>query len=178
MIHAIPSPLQTPKQDASAIRASGYYSPEMTSYAVGRLTEPRNYAPRTSGLPVFNEPPPKFDLGIRQQPNINTSPTSEKDDNQSSGASQALQPVPEGNSVATYSSPQQMALTVGVQPMRSEKLNMLTATPSGLPDLAVAMDPANFPFIESARHAKAMNHGVIRLKNVSQNALAFVVLLS
>lgn len=62
---------------------------------------------------------------------------------------------------------------VNTAPLRevgeSNKLVLLTDTRSGLPTLADAMDPANFPFVESARMAKPMNWGIVKLKNVRCN---------
>lgn len=49
---------------------------------------------------------------------------------------------------------------------RSDKLNVLTGTPSGLPTLAMAMDPQHFPFVEGARQMAVKNYGVVKLKNV------------
>ncbi|KFA75376.1 hypothetical protein S40288_02022 [Stachybotrys chartarum IBT 40288] len=49
---------------------------------------------------------------------------------------------------------------------RSDKLNVLTGTPSGLPTLAIAMDPQHFPFVEGARQMAVKNYGVVKLKNI------------
>ncbi|KPM35669.1 hypothetical protein AK830_g10901 [Neonectria ditissima] len=51
------SPGPTP-QHLNGVYGQGLLCPETSC----RLTEPRNYAPRTSGQPVTNAPPPKFGL--------------------------------------------------------------------------------------------------------------------
>ena len=55
----------------------------------------------------------------------------------------------------------------GVQAARSTQLNALTNFSDGLPTLEVAMSPENFPFIDGARQACDVTHGVVKLKNVS-----------
>ncbi|KAL7926737.1 hypothetical protein ACQKWADRAFT_281277 [Trichoderma austrokoningii] len=49
---------------------------------------------------------------------------------------------------------------------QSQKLTLLTNTPTGLPTLSDVLDPAFFPFVESAKLAKPMNWGVVKLKNI------------
>lgn len=49
---------------------------------------------------------------------------------------------------------------------RSPELVFLTSTSSGLPFFSVAMNPAHFPFVDSARQHKPVNHGVIKIRNV------------
>lgn len=118
---------------------------------LGTFTEPRNYAPRTSGRPltVSNEPPPKFDLSgavaIQTQP-----------------AEQSVQ-----NSVVPHVGHFYSQSQGQLQDLRSNHLSLLTATVSGLPTLQAALQPENFPFLEGARQAVAVNHGVVKLRNVS-----------
>lgn len=70
-----------------------------------------------------------------------------------------MQSRTESNSLVSYKSQP-------ISKLRSEQLNVLTGSPSGLPTLHVALDPANFPFIESAKQCRAENHGVVKLGNV------------
>lgn len=54
---------------------------------------------------------------------------------------------------------------------QSNRLVQLLSTPTGLPSYNDAMEAYNFPFIESAKLAKYMNWGILKLKNVSVFAL-------
>ncbi|KAK2612642.1 hypothetical protein QQS21_001414 [Conoideocrella luteorostrata] len=132
----------------------------------GTFTEPRNYAPRTSGMPlsVSNEPPPKFDLSLARvgQGNTTQSPIKQPSQaditygNQNAGS----------NAVIPFGTQQGSANDDQVRAMRSNHLNRLTATAIGLPTLQTAMQPENFPFMEAARQAVAVNYGVVKLKNI------------
>lgn len=143
-------------------------SPDYTR--LGTLTEPRNFAPQTSGLSaaVMSEPPPKFDLslatGVRKNDTVSTNaqtivhttyypPGTDHDI-----GSTAIVPFADHRYVSPHSQ---------IQNLRSDTLNHLTATESGLPALHNALDPQYFPFLEGARQAVATNHGVVKLKNVS-----------
>ncbi|KAI9163559.1 hypothetical protein HJFPF1_05176 [Paramyrothecium foliicola] len=130
----------------------------------GRLTEPRNYAPRTSGLPAAQEPPPKFDLGLAaQQPQRDIQ---DPFGGAPSQASLAVQhPMMAGPVVSYQPAPTQQTMQY-ISSQRSEKLNLLTNNGTALPSLNTAMDPANLPFAESARQAQAFNHGVVKLRNI------------
>lgn len=160
------SPEVTPQRQVTD-QGNGYlFSPEGSKS--GNLTEPRNYAPRTAGLPAANEPPPKFDLGVAQY----SSPPQA----QHGGMQDPFSPIP-GNAGQMRAGPEPSAMTPygatgsavsELQAQRSNMLNMLTNTPSGLPTFAMAMDPANFPFVEGARQAYAINHGVVKIRNVRQ----------
>jgi hypothetical protein len=132
-------------------------------------SEPRNYAPRTAGLPagvspVMMQPPPRFDLGSAAPP-ANT-------DSSNLEAQLVRQIVrPFGVRLNDTTGLSEIPLDRSNNaPMRqiqqSNKLLLLTDTHTGLPTLADAMDPSNFPFVESARMAKPMNWGIIKLKNV------------
>lgn len=52
---------------------------------------------------------------------------------------------------------------------QSEKLRSLLASPSGVPSFNTAMQPENFPFVEGCRQGKVINHGVVKIGNVSIN---------
>ncbi|EFY95219.1 RNA recognition, RNP-1 [Metarhizium robertsii ARSEF 23] len=142
-------------------------SPDYTR--LGTLTEPRNFAPQTSGLSaaVTSEPPPKFDLslatGVRKNDTVSTNaqtivhttyypPGTDHDI-----GSTAIVPFADHRYVSPHSQ---------IQNLRSDTLNHLTATESGLPALHNALDPQYFPFLEGARQAVATNHGVVKLKNI------------
>ncbi|KID69387.1 RNA recognition, RNP-1, partial [Metarhizium hybridum] len=142
-------------------------SPDYTR--LGTLTEPRNFAPQTSGLSaaVTSEPPPKFDLslatGVRKNDTVSTNaqtivhttyypPGTDHDI-----GSTAIVPFADHRHVSPHSQ---------IQNLRSDTLNHLTATESGLPALHNALDPQYFPFLEGARQAVATNHGVVKLKNI------------
>ncbi|KID95924.1 RNA recognition, RNP-1, partial [Metarhizium majus ARSEF 297] len=142
-------------------------SPDYTR--LGTLTEPRNFAPQTSGLSaaVTSEPPPKFDLslatGVRKNDTVSTNaqtivhttyypPGTDHDI-----GSTAIVPFADHRHVSPYSQ---------IQNLRSDTLNHLTATESGLPALHNALDPQYFPFLQGARQAVATNHGVVKLKNI------------
>ncbi|POR35064.1 Uncharacterized protein TPAR_04750 [Tolypocladium paradoxum] len=162
----------------------------------GNLTEPRNYAPRTSGQPaVCSEPPPKFDpsglvngqlhqqQGMNGQQQVSTGPqyhqpvaNGQQYQQQAAVPTQAqltpgghalvqVYPGPEAP-VVNYSSSLAVVPATEIRANRSSELNNLTNTPSGLPLVANAMDPSNFPFVEAPRMAQAINRGVVKLKNI------------
>ncbi|RDA86414.1 hypothetical protein CP532_6491, partial [Ophiocordyceps camponoti-leonardi (nom. inval.)] len=138
------SPSSSHGQDGAG-RANDYFSPAST--ASGNLTEPRSYAPRVPGqLVADGGPPPKFDLGRvvgDQQPDAVGQSSLQQ-------APAELCPQPP---------------TAAGEGCSAELLNLIN-TPSGLPLLATAMDPENFPFVEAPRTAQPMNFGVVKLKNI------------
>ncbi|TQW01121.1 RNA recognition, RNP-1 [Cordyceps javanica] len=126
----------------------------------GRMTEPRNYAPRTSGRPMSSEPPPKFNLEL---PTVSQHvkemlPSPEAFDHQLGLLVQQSLPAPQ--SLTVYQPP------VGAYDGRSEKLKALTNPAWGDTNLAMVLDPSNMPFVEAAKQATAKNHGVVRLGNI------------
>lgn len=135
--------------------------------APGRMTEPRNYAPRTAGLPMSSEPPPKFNLelpAVSQQHEQASPPLPppEAFEQQLGALVQQGLPPPPPTSLALYQPP-----AAAVVDNRSEKLKALTDPAWGASRLAAVLDPSNMPFVEAAKQAKAKNHGVVRLGNVS-----------
>ncbi|KAK9442399.1 RNA recognition, RNP-1 [Metarhizium brunneum] len=142
-------------------------SPDYTR--LGTLTEPRNFAPQTFGLSaaVTSEPPPKFDLslatGVRKNDTVSTNAqtivhtTYYPSGTEHDIGSTAIVPFADHRHVSPHSQ---------IQNLRSDTLNHLTATESGLPALHNALDPQYFPFLEGARQAVATNHGVVKLKNI------------
>ncbi|KAK5998982.1 hypothetical protein PT974_01367 [Cladobotryum mycophilum] len=160
------SPESTPPpRHGVHVNGHGYFSPYVDQMTTGRLTEPRNYAPRTSGLPVTSEPPPRFELdSVQNRPYAHQRL-------QSTGGAGSGRANPHMQTLSEVSSevsnlqldpnPQEVALSE-----RSHMLKRLTDTPTGRPALADVMNPTNFPFVESAKQAKPMNHGVIKLRNI------------
>ncbi|KAJ6781229.1 hypothetical protein PWT90_05092 [Aphanocladium album] len=126
----------------------------------GRMTEPRNYAPRTAGLPMSSEPPPKFNLELPtvSQNDHETLPSPEKFDQQLGALVQQTLPTP--RSLTVYQPPAED------YDGRSEKLKVITHPAWGSSKLATVLDPSNMPFVEAAKQAKAKNHGVVRLGNI------------
>lgn len=163
--YGVASPGGTPGRARQDFATAYPLSPEGSKS--GNLTEPRNYAPRTSGMPIANEPPPKFDLGVQHysspQQQVSQDPFSPGHGH--SKSLMALQAIPETPPAYGYGAVAVPAIDLREQ--RSAKLNALTSLPSGLPTMAMAMDPTYFPFIENGRQAKAINNGVVKLKNVS-----------
>ncbi|CAM1501608.1 Fc.00g035920.m01.CDS01 [Cosmosporella sp. VM-42] len=156
-IQNLMSPGDTPSQFGGRCTDASVASPE-----AGRLTEPRNYAPRTAGLPITHAPPPKFNLEMLQ---IATQPNSQD----------PFGPVQGGNALVIHqqaptSGSQALVITNDVRSQRSDKLNMLTGTPSGLPTYNTAVAPENFPFTFAGRMHTADNAnkeiGVVKLKNI------------
>lgn len=85
------------------------------------------------------------------------------------GNSAALVPYQAGyqsqNTVAPYSAP----VPDYIRDQRSMELNRITAGPTGLPAVNVAMHQANFPFVEPAsRPSNVLVRGVIKIGNVSR----------
>ncbi|KGQ06603.1 hypothetical protein BBAD15_g8071 [Beauveria bassiana D1-5] len=128
--------------------------------AFGRMTEPRNYAPRTSGLPISSEPPPKFNLELStvSQSDHQTLPSPEAFDKHLGALVQQTFPAPQ--SLPVYQSPTEIC------DGRSETLQALTNPAWGGAQLAVVLDPSNMPFVEAAKLAMGRNHGVVRLGNI------------
>jgi hypothetical protein len=59
-----------------------------------------------------------------------------------------------------------------VRAVRSDQLNRLTDGPMGLPTQDVALNPDNFPFIESTTQAAPVGHGVVKIRNVCASTLS------
>ena len=157
-ITSLPISQDTPKGDGSDGDAGQMFSPN--SSQTGHLTEPRNYAPRTSGQTVTQEPPPKFNLGMVP---YNATGQAEFQDifYHGNGMNGAGAPLTVTNPIPASCIP------TGSPAQRSDKLRSLLETPSGLPSYSTAMHPDNFPFVESCRKFKAINYGVVKIGNVS-----------
>ncbi|KAF7563884.1 hypothetical protein G7046_g266 [Stylonectria norvegica] len=153
-----PAPQQLPGGQGSEYLSS----PEASQS--GRLTEPRNYAPRTSGLPVYNEPPPKFNLDVVQY-GAQNAPQDIFSPSQGCNSMVSVQAPVVASSGQQGAFPSSESLQ-NLHAQRSDKLNMLTRTSTGMPTLSMAVDPLNFPFVEGPRQAPQQNRGVIKLKNI------------
>ncbi|CAG9947035.1 unnamed protein product [Clonostachys rosea f. rosea IK726] len=117
-------------------------------------TEPRNYAPTTCGQPARQEPPPKFNLGLVPYQAQN-------------GAQDPFYDPGAANTFAAH----KMASPLALQEQqafdyRSDKLKVLTSTPSGYPSFSTAMAPEFFPFVEGSKQHKTVNHGVVKIRNI------------
>ncbi|KAJ2972762.1 hypothetical protein NQ176_g6970 [Zarea fungicola] len=155
---AVASPLARQQQRSRGVQG---ISPAVP--AAGYMTEPRNYAPRTSGKPMSSEPPPKFILSIgapsQDQPLELLSPQ-QFDEQVGALVQQTLPQQP--TSLVAYQPPAAAAQ----QDTRSEKLKALTSPAWEGLTLANILDPSNMPFTETAKLAKAQNRGVLRLSNI------------
>ncbi|KAL7788694.1 hypothetical protein V8C37DRAFT_411521 [Trichoderma ceciliae] len=108
------------------------------------------------------QPPPRFDLGLVASPETDS-------DREARIVRQIVRPFGMRLNETTELSdipPDCSSHAPMMQAPRSNKLLQLTNTVTGLPTLAEAMDPSNFPFIEAARLAKPMNWGIIKLRNI------------
>lgn len=133
----------------------------------GHHTEPRNYAPRTAGLPIYNQPPPKFGLNIARAP---ISGNAESEDAFIANlASLSLRHLSDSSSIAVPSPQNEIIATNSerIQPQCSAKLNLLQQGQSGNPSLQQVMGEDYFPFYEKARQCRPKNNGVVKLGNVS-----------
>lgn len=140
-------------------------APSVCSPDAGRLTEPRNYAPRTAGLPLYNEPPPRFNLDvIPQAPSFNT-----QDPFGPAQATGALVHMLQANDTFVAQCPKFDLSPGEIVQVRSAHLNKLTGGhPAGVPTFSVALAEENFPFVRGADLARNDNpRGVVKLKNVS-----------
>ncbi|KAI8683309.1 hypothetical protein NCS56_00455200 [Fusarium sp. Ph1] len=170
--------LMSPGDTPHEITAPRARVPFSSPLANGRLTEPRNYAPRTSGQPVERLPPPRFNLNLESIPAVseNVPQESSQDPFASPAHSDATSLVPFPNlppptvQLAMLDNAQldramEMALIKANAP-KSDKLHQLTGTYTGFPSLQMALNVNFFPFIDGPSSAKPVTYGVIRLKNI------------
>ncbi|KAK3695588.1 hypothetical protein B0T22DRAFT_438552 [Podospora appendiculata] len=155
------------------------------------LTEPRNYAPRPSTSAAVLPPPPAFDIGkgsARENGNGASSAAVEADPFASSpdkDCAVVVSSSTDKHRAVVVSSSRELVLVAPeeaeqsvaaslvsgpvpaeIRAMRSEQLNKLTDGPTGVPSADMALDPANFPFIESCSQASSAQNGVIKIKNI------------
>ena len=168
-------PMSTSFQPGAASFMSPTDSPESSSsessdiqtsspVQVGTMTEPRNYAPRTSGFTVTNEPPPKFDLSLVKYLDTTTAEGLAE----TPAAVKPAQSSSSSNGVGFFSPPPSNVGSVCVQ--QSPGLNTLSNPVYGLPSISTALAPNNFPFVDGASRGSAKNNGVVKLRNVSANS--------
>ncbi|KAL2260121.1 hypothetical protein VTK26DRAFT_5986 [Humicola hyalothermophila] len=172
------TPMNMPKRDA----AYQTTTPFGTSLPYNQ-TEPRNFAPRANVVP-HPLPPPAFNLGrapllgngyngyVSQTTASDSDPFSstsspERTMGSHSSRALALAAVPEDDQFAlfpptTFYGP----VPDEIRAVRSEKLNRLTAGPAGVPTQDVALDPENFPFIESTTQTGPVSYGVVKIRNI------------
>ncbi|KAJ4310910.1 hypothetical protein N0V84_010731 [Fusarium piperis] len=171
------SPGDTPNEIA-APRAQVPFSSPLATGQNGRLTEPRNYAPRTSGQRLRLLPPPRFNLNLEPIPAApeNVSQETPQDPFGSPAPSDATSVIPFPNlppptvQLAMLDSAQmdrdmEMALIKANAP-KSDMLRQLTGTYTGFPTLQMALNMNFFPFMDGPSSAKPVTYGVIRLKNI------------
>ncbi|ODA78939.1 hypothetical protein RJ55_04529 [Drechmeria coniospora] len=160
-------------QCREGIADNGYLFSPFSSKS-GTLTEPRNYAPRTSGQSVVSEPPPKFDLGglasmhsQQQAPPMMQNVQCHLQVQPMAGSDGFVQSYPgHETSVGCSSSLAVVQALDESRGGRSKELSALTSGPAGFPPLSTALHPDNFPFVEAPRMAQAINRGVVKLKNI------------
>ncbi|KAG5982072.1 hypothetical protein E4U55_002307 [Claviceps digitariae] len=151
-VAAFVSPISQGRADS----CDGHDNPMSPEYRrLGTFTEPRNYAPRTSGRPlsISKEPPPKFDLSGAVAV-------------QSPGTIQSSEQTFQNSRVVPFAGDQCPSFQNQLQSLRSTHLNQLTAAENGIPTLQTALHPENFPFLEGARQSVAINYGVVKLRNI------------
>lgn len=147
-------------QTLPTVTSPGYNGPG------SKHSEPKNWAP---GKPMLEGPPPKFNLPAstsmqlipRHRASASTS-TVGSDPFYGDSSSYFVAQSPSRHVVSAQMN------VANNRVSRSAQLTHLTATPSGLPSFTVAMDPNNFPFVDSARQHKPTNHGVVKIRNVRQ----------
>lgn len=163
-VASLATPVSHGRADSYGHGCGSLLSPEHRR--LGTFTEPRNYAPRTSGRPlsISKEPPPKFDL-------------SGAVDVQSAGTTYSVNQAFQ-NAVVPFVGHQYLPSQDLVRSLQSSQLTQLTSTDNGLPTFQVALQPENFPFVEGARQSVAVNHGVVKLRNVSPTHLYVTWLIS
>ncbi|KAL6691861.1 hypothetical protein J3F84DRAFT_397369 [Trichoderma pleuroticola] len=116
------------------------------------------------------QPPPRFDLGLAVAVAEAPEALEHDSDREARIVRQIVRPfgVRLNESTELSEIPPDFSNHAPVMqaPPPSNKLMLLTNTETGLPTLADAMDPSNFPFVETSRMAKPMNWGIIRLRNI------------
>lgn len=130
-------------------------------------TEPRNYAPRTSGQPVNALPPPRFNLNLQAMSSASQTSPQDPFGSPERVEPTALIPFPTLPPPAVQQAMLAAPMPVQFIGNKSQKLAELTCTFSGFPALGTAMSPEYFPFISGPGSAKPSTGGVVRLKNVS-----------
>lgn len=153
--------LASPEKKTPSKKASGDDSGLICS-PTERLTEPRNYAPRSGG--VQNHHPPTWELAASERADAMKKAGMEDPFVSDNTRSSALVHTPGGPTQQSVAGVRSKVCELPGE-SRSQHLNKLLQ--DGLPPFDIAMDPDNFPFAESCRTGPAVNYGVIRIRNVS-----------
>ncbi|KAF4969743.1 hypothetical protein FSARC_3086 [Fusarium sarcochroum] len=161
---AMISPVSTPHHSGSSRMSESLSSPSTDHNQ--RLTEPRNYAPRTSGQPVNTLPPPRFNLDLQTVPSASQTTPQDPFGSPERAEPTALIPFPNLPPPAVQQAMLAAAMPVQYTDNKSNKLAELTCTFSGFPTLETAMRPEYFPFVSGPGSSKPSSAGVVRLKNI------------
>lgn len=159
------SPVHTPHHLGRERMNGSISSP--TSGPSHHLTEPRNYAPRTSGQPVDSLPPPRFNLDLQTIPGAHHASPRDPFGSPEHVEPSALIPFPSLPPPAVQQAMLTAAISAPLTSNKSHKLCELIGTYSGLPTLETAMSSDFFPFMSGPGSTKPSTAGVVRLKNVS-----------
>ncbi|KAM7201394.1 hypothetical protein V8F20_004858 [Naviculisporaceae sp. PSN 640] len=161
----------TPRASATPTRESG--TPTKGGPIV--QSEPRNFAPRVKGT-VYDQPPPPFRAQTTAPIANGTiiAPVTAPEDpfkfqtpGKQRAAISALSPVKEQDEGQTGAL---VAMSSAVPPeiraRRSAHLNRLTDGPIGLPTSQDALNPANFPFMQTCSQYEPSQNGVVHIANI------------
>jgi hypothetical protein len=131
------------------------------------MTEPRNYAPRSSAHGISSLPPPRFNLGLQTIPMTHESAPQDPFGSPERAEPTALIPFPNLPPPAVQQAMLAAPMAGHFASNMSPELSKLIDTSSSLPTFETAMNPEFFPFVSGPGSAKASAAGVVRLKNVS-----------
>lgn len=163
-------------QSASAQTLQTMASPmSEVSMPQSKHSEPKNWAP---GKTTFEGPPPKFSLPVTApattmhhspSKSVSTVGSDPFYSDSNGGSCSSVQPLYHQQQHQQMHSEQLALVHVGGPNdiHLSTQLKFLISTPFGLPSFSIAMDPKNFPFMDSAKQHKSINYGVIKIRNVS-----------
>ena len=138
------------------------------SFGPGAFFNPQNF--QSPGQPGQREQStPEESTG---KPEVGT-PKSERITNKRRSANfhrhaTSLHSIPEHRSLVPFGAIVSVA-PPKVKASRSDLLNSLTNTASGLPTFETALSEDYFPFVESGKQCVPVNHGCVKLRNVSLN---------
>jgi len=173
-----PSPVYT-KADMTPKQAATPGSQLGTPYAAGPYTqtEPRNFAPRAHANPFVA--PPQFMLqgapthdGTRRvatgsdDPFLSSPPNKDRDHGVVASSSRDMLPTVREADESPHEPLPAAPVAPEIRELRSPHLNKLTDGPYGLPTAEEALNPANFPFIESCAQYEPFAYGVVKIKNI------------
>lgn len=167
-------------QSASAQAFDTVTSPvpaHAANFAGSKYSEPKNWAPGNGNMSVL--PPPRFSLSMPSTPG-NMQLVLHHQAAQNSISTVNSDPFFVGSaSSSLFGSPQSQVAYPSLGDVgyhRSPELTFLMSGPCGLPFFSVAINPAHFPFTESARQHKGVNYGVVKIRNVRMTSTAAVII--